>query len=461
MADNLSESGKVTIASDGMSATLFLEPPSDGIAYSVESLSSFLKTKGVYGGVIYSALEEMTQNNIYNTDYVVAKGQLPEEGKEGYFETFFDVNKNKKPIIRSDGSVDYQSMSDIPMVRAGDVLAIYHPAVQGTHGFDVRGRTLRAAPCKDMQPIKGKGFSYDDDTCSYVADIEGKIEYDGKTLRIQNVYELNGDLDLVAGKIDFRGDVVVKGSVKAGTMIRATKSITVHGSVEAATLISGGDIVLKKGMQGGKKAKISCGGDLYANFIEFTDIDVKGKVEANIIMNCNVSAGKEIVVSGKKGAIVGGKSYAVGSISSSLIGNVAGHKTTVAVGIKQELRDREKVLKFKLSSVSKSIDNTNKEIIKVKDSPLSKDSKAVKIAKLSQLKRRLVRDERLKSSVESELAVIDDKMKTGKGSKIEASTNAYAGTMVKIDDLIHPVERDLNKALFVRDDVEDVIKVKQ
>lgn len=459
MADLLSEKCKVTVSDDGMSATLFIEPPSDGIAYSVETLSSFLKTKGVYGGVIYSALEEMTQNNIYNEDYVVARGQLPTQGHEGYFEVFFDSNTKRKPIIRSDGSVDYQSMSDIPMVRAGEVLAKYHPAKQGTHGVDVRGRTLRAAPCKDMAPIKGKGFSYNPDTGVYTSDIEGKIEYDGKTLNIQNVYELKGDLDLVAGKIDFRGDVIVKGNVKAGTVIRATKTITIEGSVESATLISGGDIVLKKGMQGGKKARISCGGDLYASFIEFADIDVKGKVEANIIMNCNVSAGTDIKVSGKKGAIVGGKSYAVGRVSSSFLGNVAGHKTLVSVGVKQELKDREKVLKSKLLNVSRSIENTNKEIIKVTDSRLSQDSKAVQAAKLSQLKRRLVRDERLKSHVEEELSQMDDTLRIGKGARIEALSNAFVGTKIVIDDLVLPVEKDYKKVEFVRDDVEDIIRV--
>lgn len=460
MAGRFSEKCKVIVTEDSMSASLFIEPPEDGIAYSVEELTSFVKNKGVYGGIIFSALEEMTQNNIYYKEYEIAKGTLPTEGEDGYFELFFENDEERKPTIRSDGSVDYQSMSEIQCVSAGEKLIQYHPAIPGKNGVDVRGRALRTKPTKEFPLLKGSGFSYNDDKCIYTAANDGKVEYDGKTLKITDVYEHRGDLDLVIGKIDFRGDVVVKGNVSAGTYIRATKSITIEGSVEAATLISGGDIILKKGMQGGQKARISCGGDLYANFIEFTAIEAKGKIEANIIMNCQINAGSDVTVSGKRGAIVGGNTYAIGHISTTLLGNVAGHKTVASVGIKKELLDRKKVLTTKTNSLKRSLHNIDEEIIKVSDPRLCKDTKEVIEAKLSQLKRRQAKDEKLIKHIDAELEKIEQIIEIGSRAKITVSGVVYPGSQIVVDDMSMAIESEYKASEFEKDVTEDKIVVK-
>ena len=455
-----SENCKVTVSEDSMTATLYLDPPSGGIAYAVDDLVDFVKNKGIYGGIIYSALEEMTQNNIYNEDYVIARGVLPTEGSNGYFDIFFDNEAKKNPTIRSDGSVDYQSMSEIHNVSAGEKLIQYNKAIPGTHGMDVRGRVLRCKPWKDLPIIKGKGFEYDSDTGIYSAAVDGKIEYDGRTLKITDVYEYRGDLDLVVGKIDFRGDVVIKGNVLSGTFIRATKSITIEGNVEAATLIAGGNILLKKGMQGGQKARISCGGDIHANFLEFTQVEAKGNVEANIIMNCAISSGKDIIVSGKRGAIVGGKTYAVGSISATMLGNVANHRTIAIVGITKALKDREKLLNTKLKVTNVSVDRTKAEIIKASDPRLSNEKKEVRDAKVSQLTRRLRRDEKLASHIKEELENIEATIQVGKNAKIAISGTAYAGVQVIVDDLTLEIEKDYLNSTFSRDENGEKVKVK-
>lgn len=459
MAGRFSEKCKVTVSDDNMSATLFIEPPEDGIAYSVEELASFIKTKGIYGGIIYSALEAMTQENIYYEDYVVAKGSLPEEGSDGYYELFFDYNVKKKPAIRSDGTVDYQSMSEIQSVSIGEKIAHYHQSIPGKHGKDVRGRDLRPKPSKDMPALKGSGFKFNEDTGEYIAVCEGKIEYDGKTLRITDVYEHKGDVDLVDGRIDFRGDVVIKGNVLSGVMIRATKSIIVEGSVEAATLVAGGDIILKKGMQGGQKARISCGGDVYANFIEFTRVDAKGKVEANIIMNCQITAGNDVVVSGRRGAIVGGSTYAVGYINSMFLGNAAGHKTVAAVGVSKELQDRDRVLKTKVTSLKAGIERTKKELEVVSNERLSKDKKEVREAKISQLNRRLAKDEKLVGHIEDELEKIEYTMSVGQRAKISIAGTVYTGVQIVVDEMTMTIDSEQKSVDFFRDRKEEKIAV--
>lgn len=456
-----SDKCKVNISQDNMRASLFLEPPADGLAYSVEELTSFLKLKGVYTGIIFSELENMTQNNIYGVDHEVAKGTLPTEGTSGYYEIFFDSESKKKPLIRSDGSVDYQSMSAIDNVRKGEKLAEYHPAVQGTHGYDVRGRQLRCEPCKDLPAFKGSGFDYDEETHIYTAAIDGRIEYkqSNNTLFIRDVYDHKGDVDYVVGKIDFRGDVVIHGNVLSGTYIRASKTITIEGSVEAATLIAEGDIILKKGIAGDKKAKISCGGNVYASFIEFTTVEAKGNVEANIIMNSTISVGKDIIISGKRGAIVGGVSYAVGFINSTFLGNIAGHKSLAAVGATKELQDRNHLLNVKLERAKKGLKSTNEEIQKVKDSRIVNERKEVKEAKLSQLNRRKIRDERIIGHIYEELDRIKETMSIASVAKITVNNTAYAGTVIHVDEKEMELTTDMKKVEFVKDRETGEIRV--
>lgn len=422
------------IAEDNMSATLLINPPSDDIPYQVEDVMEFLRQKGIKEGINYSEVERIVSAGIYDQEVVVAKGREAIDGKEGYYDFFFDMGTIKTPTIRSDGSVDYQSMNIVHSIKKDEVLAVYKHAVPGVHGYDVKGRELRAKPAKELPEIKGSGFVKEDDGVTYRATIEGRVEYSNFKLYVRELYEHKGDLDLVTGRIDFRGDVIIHGNVRTGTMIRASKSITIEGNVEGAILIAEGDIVLKKGMQGGQKAKIIAGGDVYAYFIEYTEVSAKGSVEANIIMNCKVSAGKSITVKGRKGFIVGGNYYAVSLIESTSIGNPAEVKTYCTVGVTKELSERNHLLMTKLEATKKGISSAKQAIELLNDPGLCKDPQNVRDAKINQLKRRLKRDERMLEHVSKEVEEIRHTMEVSKNSRISAEGTVYPGVVVRVDD---------------------------
>lgn len=450
---------RVAISDDHMKAMLYLTPPSDGDYYTVEEVAEFLRKNGVNSGIVFSAIEEIVRERLYYTELPVAEGKEPVHGINGYYEFFFDRgNEKKRPLIRSDGSVDYQSMSVIHNVRKGDKLATYHPAVPGTHGMDVTGREFRAHVAKELPAIHGTGFEMSFDNLSYIATIEGKVEYDNYKLFVKDVYEFKGDLDLVVGKIDFRGDVIVHGNVCSGTTIRASKSITIEGSVEAATLIADGDIVLKKGMQGGKRAKVVSGGNVYANFIEYTTVEAKGNVEANIIMKCNIKAGKDIVISGKRGAVVGGDTYCVGTLATTFLGNSVGVKTIASVGINAETEKRNHLLRVKAESTKASLAKTLIEIQSFKDSVMLTESRDVREAKIKQLQRRKIRDERLLEHVNKELEKIKETMDVAKAARIIIKNMVYSDTTIRIDDQELITRNDEKNVEYFRDDKTDGIK---
>lgn len=456
----LTDGWRCNISDDSMSATIFVTEPREGESITVEDIVHFLRTNGVMSGFIYSEIEKLIQSRTYYKDVVVATGKSMIESQSGYYEFMFSTGEIRHPTIRSDGSVDYQSMSVIQSVSPGDVLAIYHPAVPGSSGMDVRNREIRCKPAKELPAIKGSGFEVSFDGNTYKATMEGRVEYDNFKMHIRDLYELRKDLDLVIGRIDFRGDVVVHGNVRTGTYIRATKSVTVDGAVENATIIAEGDIVLKKGMQGGGKAKLVSGANIYANFIEFTEVRAKGNVEANIILNSNVSAGKSVLVKGKRGSIIGGTNYSVGHMSAACIGNRAELKTTVASGISEEYDKRRHLLTSKEESAKESIARTKKEIEQIRDVRLTSDPKDVKDAKVSQLIRRMKRDERLLEHVQKELTEIEETMNVGMEAAVMAEDTVFPGVTVRIDDKEMKVTNYMQHVRFFRPEGSSTIEVR-
>ncbi|MCR5302133.1 MAG: FapA family protein [Lachnospiraceae bacterium] len=452
---------RCNIADDSMSATVFITPPGEGESVAVEDVAVYLRANGVLSGFIYSEIEKMINEKTYYKDVVVAKGRSMIESQNGYYEFLFSIGEIKHPTIRSDGSVDYQSMSIIQSVSPGDVLAVYHPAVPGSSGLDVKNRELRCKPAKELPALKGTGFEVSFDGNTYKATMEGRVEYDNFKLHVRDLYELRKDLDLVTGRIDFRGDVVVHGNVRTGTYIRSTKSVTVDGSVEAATIIAEGDIVLKKGMQGGEKAKLVSGANIYANFIEFTEVKAKGNVETNIIFNSVVSAGKSILVKGKRGAIIGGTSYSVGQMAASHAGNKAEVRTVLASGISDDYDKRRHLLNSKAESARESIRKAKIELEQIRDVRLTNDPKEVKEAKISQLTRRLKRDERLLEHANKELAEIEETINVGTEAAVTIENIVNPGVTVRIDNKELKITSQMQNVKFFRPSGSSEIEVRQ
>ena len=128
----------VRIADDKTAAWLYLYAPEDGTSYEKSEVIRYLHLSGVQAGINESHVAAMCKKKIYEREVKIASSEKGEPGREGHFEFFFSTEK-PKPEIRKDGSVDYRSMSLVQNVDEGQLLAVYHPAVQGTAGRDVTG----------------------------------------------------------------------------------------------------------------------------------------------------------------------------------------------------------------------------------------------------------------------------------------------------------------------------------
>ena len=346
----------VRITEDNSQAWLYLTRKEDGSPYTKQEIYELLKKNEVRAGYHSSNIAAMAKKKVYEREIKVAEAVLPVAGKNGFYEYAIDLeNTVKMPEVREDGTVDYQSMSVISNIRKGEVIARYHRAKPGIPGVNVKGDELPVEPVRELPPLMGRGIAVSSkDPDVYEASVEGKIEYKDGKINIINVHQVNGDVDLITGKIEFYGDVVISGNVEAGVTIRAGKSLTIEGTVEAANLFAGEDIVLKRGIQGNQKGKVVARGDIYADFIEHTEVQAGGCVRANSILNSTVRAGEKVILTGRKGCIIGGYVHGDIGIECEELGNISEAKTVVHAGCEMEIMDKYREISRKKKEIKEA-----------------------------------------------------------------------------------------------------------
>ena len=308
--------------------------------FSVEELRGLLKENGIVCGIMEKTLEELAKGKQNYEETLVATGTAAKDGRDGFFEYHFNPNPETKPIILSDGSVDYNVLGKIELVTKGQLLVTYHSEMPAVTGRDVMGNTIDAYEGKGLPLLQCKRCEPDEAGCKYYASTEGNVTIEGNRLTVTPIYVVEGNLDAATGDVDFHGDVLVQGNVFAGVTVKTTGNITVNGHVETANLFAGKDVILKNGMQGAGNGVIRAGGNVMARFIEQAQVFAGNEINTGALLNCEVEAGHNVVVSGNRGTIIGGTVTAVEQISSASIGNRAGLTTQLIIGLDCEFKSK-------------------------------------------------------------------------------------------------------------------------
>lgn len=420
---------QVSISSNEMEAFLYLPVPQGG-GYTMEEVDNALAKKGVVYGIKRDVLEKMVRERTYRREILVAEGVPLKEGEDGRYDYHFNMNLDGKPTIRPDGSVDYWSVNRVEIVKEGQVIAEYHPAVMGENGTTVKGRPVTAKRARELAPLKGKGFTRSEDDRIYTADFDGKIEMKNGRVTVSRVYEIAGNADLSVGNIDFNGDVLVHGNVCAGLSIRAAGTITVDGIVESSDLWAGKDIILRGGMMGGSKSTVFTKGNITAKFFEYTVVEAWGEIQAQVFMNCQVTCRKKIFLSGKEAGIIGGKVHAIQGMEVGDLGNDVEIRTEVRVGNDVEVLRRIKALQKETAEMRSMLDKVEKGLEKLanmknleKNDPRKMQLLRAKIRDSAELDRRV-----------AELNQLEQQLADARDANIRVIQNVYPGVMVIIDE---------------------------
>ena len=303
-----------------------------------EMILSSLWANKIRKGILRKVIAAIAKGVNTDRNVLVASGQPPRAGDDGWYEFFIRIDIDRKPRVLEDGSVDYQNVEWFETVSEGSRLAYYHSAEEGEDGFTVRGDILKARRGKEKSVLRGFGFNLQDDKKTYLSAVDGWANYYNGRLEVSSMLEVE-ETSMATGNIVFNGSVHVKGNVGSQTEIHAKGDILVDGFVESAVLESGGSIVLRQGMNAAGQGSVTAAGDVVARFFESTNIQAGGKIEANYCMNCELQSDDVIQINGN---LVGGRAYAVKGINVQNLGNRAAVTTYVKVGINDTLLEAHK-----------------------------------------------------------------------------------------------------------------------
>ena len=447
------ESFSVRISPDKMSAVCRFYPFSTaGSALTTEDIRNELIFRGVKEGIDDKAISDFLSNKKYCTDYVLARGLSPKRGVDASIEYFFNTNPNAKPKLNEDGSVNFFDLSTICKCDAGQELARLTREVPGEAGYNVVGDVLKPSEVKKLTLKYGNNIELSEDGCVIKSLVNGHVSLVEDKVFVSNVYEVV-DVDTATGNIDYQGDVLVTGNVKAGFCIDAQGSVEIRGFVEGAMINAGGDIVIARGMNGMGKGMLKAGGNVVAKFFENTKVMAGGYVHAEAILHSEVSAKGDIEVTGKKGFITGGIIRSQGIVVAKTIGSEMGVDTEIEVGVDPTLKNKYNALEADIAADTKKVALIEPVIV-----TFTKKIKAGDKLTPDQIRyfKQLSTDyQTLKAKIaneQNELFAMEDLIEdTPVESVVKVSGFAYPGTKLTINDVSTTLSKPAQHSRFVKD----------
>lgn len=440
--EKFDESAKITISADNMIAYARFYPPSTGgNLMTKKEIIAELERVNVSYGIASRVIDVFLMARQYCLNIPIAKGTKPVPAQDTKIEYKFNTKPLSKPKVLEDGSVDFHELNLFTGVNQGDVLAVLTPHTMGESGKDVFGQVVQPNKPKIKILKYGRNISISEDRTVITSMVNGNVTLADDTVFVSDTYTVAADVDASTGDIEYEGSVMIPGTVKTGFTVKAKGDIQVNGVVEGATLIAGGNIVIKRGVQGMSKGKLVAGGDICAQFFESANVDVKGDVIAGSILHSNISSGGKVIVSGRKGFIVGGEVVCESYVEVNSIGNRMETQTMIKVGVKPELYEEMKGLVGIVTELNDAIEETSsyldvyREKVKngVKLTP--ENMKLIKQynAKLDELNAQ-------RGDKNERLLEIREELNKGKQGSVKVLGNVYRGVTLFIASCIHIVK---------------------
>ncbi len=267
---------------------------------------------------LVKAVREAADQGLHNLEWVVARGEAPQAGTDGDLIRHFiaDPPEEEEDESSEDAApVDFKDVSAILVAKEGDHLVTVVPAKPGAVGRDVFGDEVSAPEVDSPRVLPGTGTKLDESGLELHATVGGLIEEnpDNHQISVLPLYQVNGNVDMEVGHIDFQGSVAITGNVEMGFRVEATEDIMVGGTISNAEIRAGGDLHVKGGVVGDGRTRLEAGGSADIGFVEDSTLVAGGDI--TIQKYCLRT---ELQSGGMVKAVKGAGSVVLGSVSASV-----------------------------------------------------------------------------------------------------------------------------------------------
>ena len=336
----------VTLANDKQQAFLTLTTADGGKPNTLKNIIQAMAD----AGVSTDFADRETVNNCLQRqsvkDVCVAKGRLPQKGKDAEFISLVDSEMVTPPTVDEHGVADMMHTHQFVIVDVGTPLMRRVPATQGEPGVDVTGAEIKPTPGNDTgfpTNLTGAVISPEDPNL-LIAQVKGHPLVEKQGVHVDPTLHLD-NVDVDTGDISFDGSLEVKGEVTAGMSIDVTGDVIIQGGVDRARIKAGHSIKIGGGIFGEEEAerttedpveyRLKAGADIEAKFVNLATLQAENNIVIKEYLNHSyVKAGNQLLLGqeGGKGIMFGGHGEALHRIVATQIGNEGYIPTRVTAG---------------------------------------------------------------------------------------------------------------------------------
>lgn len=202
---------------------------------------------------------------------------LPVEPVNARIRYFFKAGARNKDKVRPDGAIAFNSTEDKIFVLKNELLAEKFPPKKGVPGKDSYGRLISVAEPDDLLFTTGINTRFSEDKLKIFATSDGQPHLDIMgAVSVLPEMQIQGDVDSDTGDLNFNGNIVVNGIIRAGFKIKCANL--------TAQAVEGAQIHLTGSLR------------VFYGIINSDTITVQGDVQARYIKNSKIKALGDIVV---------------------------------------------------------------------------------------------------------------------------------------------------------------------
>jgi uncharacterized protein (DUF342 family) len=440
---------QVRVDRDRMAAALEIVKPKGSRPLTLEEVQEKIHASGVVQGIDMEAVKRAFDRP--GTPVTCARGDVAVNGTDAVIKYAHDVNIKGRPVELADGRVDFKDLNLFTVVSENELLAEKIPPTQGTPGVDVLGQPIFPKPGKDIPLPLGKNVYAVGNEIR--ASIAGQLQMQNNKVHVLPVIEIKGDVDLSTGNVEFVGNVLVRGSVQSGFTVKADGNVEINGSVSGGS-VEGNNVVIRMGIQGAQRGYVRARENVTTKFIENATVSAGGDVMVNdVILHSHVSAGKRVIVEGRRGFIAGGHVLAAEEIRAKTVGTHLAVATDLEVGVNPDIRAEYNELRKEIKKNEVALDQAQKALNvlrNVNQANLPPDRREM-LLKLTKAQFNLAGQVETMRRRITEIELLFEEMRYG---RIRVAEVVYPGVKIVIGQLVKPIRETLKYASFYAEDGE-------
>lgn len=427
-----------------------IAPKAKGTFLTPQGLTQTLQDCGVCEGLLPGAIAAFCQSACQGKSQekvLLAAGTRPVPGPDGWIEFYARVSSKEIQLGAEDesGIIDLRNLNFFSNVEPEDPIGLLHPPRNGEPGLTVTGLPGRPLPGKPLVVVAGAGVRVEQDGARFVAEMQGRVVFEGGTLSVSEEYTVAGDVNFEVGSIRFLGVVDVRGDVLDEFNINAKKGLSVAGAVGGCHLESEGNIILGS-MSGKGVGTIKCGGDLVARFLNDVYVECEGNVVVGSeIRNSVIKAGGYISVD--NGQIFGGKCVALEGIEGKVLGSYLGVRTKLTAGVYFREVDSLKALRKRQNLIQEQSKRISDALGPLQHNPVSKLLEGAIKKRIEVLSARLEELNQEQERIAAELTAFAPREHPTAEAKINARASVEEGVVLCLGDVVEDVRAALSGPL--------------